>query len=67
MAQPVHHVGAAVLELPEDQRETVILKIYAGLTFAEIAELGGVSLATAASRYRYALEKLAESLKRGTS
>ena len=60
-------VGSAVLALPEDQRETVVLKVYAGLTFAEIAELGGVSLATAASRYRYALEKLAESLKRGTS
>ena len=34
------------------------LKIDAGLTFAEIAAVTGTSLNTAASRYRYAIEKL---------
>ena len=57
-------VVAAVQDLPSEQREVVVLKIYAGLTFAEIAEVGGLSLATAASRYRYALEKLAETLSK---
>jgi DNA-directed RNA polymerase specialized sigma24 family protein len=53
---------AAVAALPEAQREVVALKIDAGLTFAEIAAVTGTSLNTAASRYRYALEKLRTAL-----
>ena len=34
------------------------LKIYGGLTFREIAQVTGVPLPTAASRYRSALERL---------
>ncbi len=45
--------------LPAEQREAVILRVYSGMTFEEIGELLGVPLQTAASRYRYALEKLA--------
>jgi len=55
----------ALLELetlPEDQRETVVLKIYSRLTFEDIAKLTDVSASTCASRYRYALEKLAQGL-----
>jgi RNA polymerase sigma-70 factor (ECF subfamily) len=44
--------------LPGEQRELIALKIDAGLTFAEISNLLGISANTAASRYRYALEKL---------
>jgi RNA polymerase sigma-70 factor, ECF subfamily len=55
-------VASALLELPEEQREIVVLKVFAGMTFAKIAEIGGIPPATAASRYRYALEKLAELL-----
>jgi RNA polymerase sigma-70 factor, ECF subfamily len=54
---------AALLELPEEQREVVVLRIWSGMTLAEVADLSGVSLNTAASRYRYALEKLRERLK----
>jgi RNA polymerase sigma-70 factor, ECF subfamily len=54
---------AALLELPEEQREVVVLRIWSGLTLAEVADLSGVSLSTSASRYRYALEKLRERLK----
>lgn len=50
--------------LPVEQREVVVLKIYEGFTFAEIAALTGVSQNTAASRYRYAVEKLAEAIGR---
>ena len=35
-----------------------MLKVYQEMTFAEIAAVTGVSLNTAASRYRYALDKL---------
>ena len=44
--------------LPPEQREVVYLKVYEGLTFQEIGERCGVSLNTAASRYRYALDAL---------
>jgi RNA polymerase sigma-70 factor (ECF subfamily) len=59
---PDDALAAAVAALPEAQREVVALKIDAGLTFAEIAAVIGTSLNTAASRYRYALEKLRTAL-----
>lgn len=48
----------ALKELPEEQKETVFLKIWSGMTLQEIAEVTETSLNTVASRYRYALEKL---------
>ena len=44
--------------LPTKQREVLYLKIYGRLTFEEIADCLQISLNTAASRYRYALEKM---------
>jgi RNA polymerase sigma-70 factor (ECF subfamily) len=41
--------------LPEDQREVVILRHYAGLSFKEIADTTDVSINTALGRMRYAL------------
>ena len=55
---PDDQLQTAVAALPPAQREVVALKFYGGLTFAEIAAAMGTSLNTAASRYRYALEKL---------
>ena len=52
----------AVIQLPSEQREIVVLKIWGGLTFAQIAEQLEVSGNTAASRYRYALNALREKL-----
>ena len=49
--------------LPGEQREVISLKIDGGLTFVQIAVVLGVSANTAASRYRYALEKLRRMLK----
>lgn len=57
----------ALGKLPLEQREAVVLKIYGDLTFAQIGQVTGVSGATAASRYRLALEKLAEVLSRSNS
>jgi RNA polymerase sigma-70 factor (ECF subfamily) len=48
----------ALASLPDEQREAVVLKTWAGATFAEIARLTDVSEGTAVSRYRYGLEKL---------
>jgi RNA polymerase sigma-70 factor (ECF subfamily) len=44
--------------LPDDQRETVILRIFHQIDFREIAGLQGVPLSTALSRYHYALKSL---------
>lgn len=51
-------VAAAMAHLPEEQRAVVHLKIWENMTFAEIAETLGLPANTAASRYRYALDKL---------
>lgn len=59
---PDEALAAAVAMLPPAQREVIGLKIDGGLTFAEIAAVIGTSANTAASRYRYALEKLRAAL-----
>jgi RNA polymerase sigma-70 factor (ECF subfamily) len=48
----------ALGELPEEQRTVVHLKLWEGLTFEEIAAALNISPNTAASRYRYGLDKL---------
>ena len=63
-ALPDDELAAAVADLPPEQREVVALKIDGGLTFAEIGRVMGTSLDTAASRYRYALTKLRQTLSR---
>src|SRR5215471_4188416 len=55
-------IAAALRTLPENQREVLVMKIWGGLSFPQIAEALGVSANTAASRYRYALIKLREQL-----
>lgn len=52
----------ALGELPDDQREVIVLHVWGELTFSEIADLLGVGPNTAASRYRYALAKLRGSM-----
>lgn len=53
------HISAEVKkliqELPEEQREVVLLRHYGELSFKEIAEKTGVSINTALGRMRYAL------------
>ena len=48
----------AMLQLPEEQRHVVMLKLWQERTFGEISEICGIPMNTAASRYRYALDKL---------
>jgi RNA polymerase sigma-70 factor (ECF subfamily) len=44
--------------LPEDQKQVVLLRHYAGMSFKEIAEVTNVSINTALGRMRYALINL---------
>lgn len=47
-----------IQELPDDQKEVLIMRIYQDLSFKEISELTGVSINTALGRMRYALMNL---------
>jgi RNA polymerase sigma-70 factor (ECF subfamily) len=47
-----------ITHLPDDQKEVIILRHYAGLSFKEIAEITDVSINTALGRMRYALINL---------
>ena len=49
--------------LPEEQREVVVMRYYAGMSFQEIAEQTEVSINTALGRMRYALINLRKMIK----
>jgi RNA polymerase sigma-70 factor (ECF subfamily) len=53
--------AAEALEtLPAEQREVIVLRIWGGRSFEEIAELIGKSTSTAHRRYEQGLESLRE-------
>lgn len=54
---------AALGELPPEQRAVVHLKLWEGLTFEAIADLLGIPANTAASRYRYGIDKIRAQLR----
>ena len=56
-------LSAALGELPADQRAVVHLKLWEGMTFESIGRTLEISPNTAASRYRYGLEKLRSLLR----
>ena len=62
-AELARRLTLALAGLPLEQRSVAQLKLWDGLTFEEIAEVQGIPLNTAASRYRYALEKLRSELR----
>jgi RNA polymerase sigma-70 factor (ECF subfamily) len=53
----------ALTTLPKEQRAVVHLRLWEQMTFAEIAEALGLPANTAASRYRYAIDKLQAHLR----
>lgn len=53
----------ALQQLPAEQRAVVHLKLWGGMTFEEIAECLELSPNTAASRYRYGIDKLRDQLR----
>jgi RNA polymerase sigma-70 factor (ECF subfamily) len=54
-------------ELPEAQKEVVIMRHYLDLSFQEIAEQTGVSINTALGRMRYALNHIRKKMKQVNS
>ncbi|MDE6779391.1 MAG: sigma-70 family RNA polymerase sigma factor [Alistipes sp.] len=62
-AQIEADVRRLVEELPDEQREVVRMRYFAGLSFKEIAEQTDVSINTALGRMRYALINLRRMIK----
>jgi RNA polymerase sigma-70 factor (ECF subfamily) len=59
----INQVAEALTLIPEDQREVIILRFFEELTLREIATVCGVSINTAASRFRYGMQKLRQILE----
>jgi RNA polymerase sigma-70 factor (ECF subfamily) len=51
-------LGLLIEELPDDQKEVLIMRMYRDMSFKEISENTGVSINTALGRMRYALINL---------
>jgi RNA polymerase sigma factor (sigma-70 family) len=60
----IHELVRKLIDhLPDDQREVVILRHYADMSFKDIAEQTGVSINTSLGRMRYALINLRKLIK----
>jgi len=57
-AETANCIRQAMERLPAEQREAIVLRLEAELSFKEIAEIQEAAIATVNSRYRYGLEKL---------
>jgi RNA polymerase sigma factor (sigma-70 family) len=57
-------LSRALDELPPLQREVIVLHLVEGFSFVEVGRLTGVSLFTAAGRYRLAIARLRTVLSR---
>lgn len=57
-------VARSLDALPPDQREAVVLRVYGGLTFAQVAAVTQEPMSTVAARYRRALDKLRPCLQK---
>src|SRR5262245_41005762 len=55
-------IETALGSLPESQREVLVMRIWGGLSFPQIAAALEISMETVKSRHRYALAKLREQL-----
>lgn len=55
-------VWLAIRELPAEQAEVIVLKIWEEMTFAQIGQILETSPNTVASRYQYAIGKLSKRL-----
>jgi RNA polymerase sigma-70 factor (ECF subfamily) len=63
-AERAELIAGAMGCLSAEQREALVLRIFGGLSFAQIAQVVGAPLPTVASRYQRALERLRERLEK---
>jgi RNA polymerase sigma-70 factor (ECF subfamily) len=57
-SEQAQRLSKAMTQLPQDQREVIVLRLKGDMKFKEIARLQGVPIQTVQARYRYGLSKL---------
>ncbi|UCF16585.1 MAG: sigma-70 family RNA polymerase sigma factor [Phycisphaerales bacterium] len=57
-SERAQQLNRAVAQLPDEQRQTIVLHLKGEMTFREIAKLQNVSINTIQGRYRYGLDKV---------
>jgi RNA polymerase sigma factor (sigma-70 family) len=62
VAEQALRINQAIAQLPDEQREVVLLRLKADMTFRDIARLQQTSVNTAMGRYRYGLNRLRSTL-----
>ena len=63
MTEEAGRLHKLIDELPDAQKDVVVLRYYYDMSFEEIAELKGININTALGRMHYASIKLAEKFK----
>ncbi len=56
--EKLDRLNNALSQLPYEQREVIVLHLYGGIKFRDIARMQQTSINTVQSRYRYGLDKL---------
>ena len=56
--EQISRLQQALAELPAEQREVIVLKVHAGLSFRALARELGIALGTTQNRYRYGIARL---------
>jgi RNA polymerase sigma factor (sigma-70 family) len=56
--EEVSRLNLSLAQLPDEQKETIVLHLKGDLTFRQIAQVQNVSINTVQGRYRYGLDKL---------
>lgn len=64
LREDVDQLQRALSELPEHEREVVLMRHYGGLSFAEIADMMGTPIGTALARAHRGLARLKEIMER---
>ena len=61
-SEQIDRLQQALAELPAEQREIIVLKVHAGLSFRVMARELGMALGTVQNRFRYGIDRLRRSL-----
>ncbi len=62
LVEEIARLSLAIAELPEEQREVVLLRLKANMKFRDIARVQQTSVGTVLGRYRYGLDRLRSTL-----
>lgn len=63
MQEKNSEISKSIKDLPKEQQEVLILKVWGEETFQSIADVLGISINTASSRYRYAINHLRQNTR----